>query len=171
MISSFGLVLLILTISIDPSLNDSKCGQLSNGCKLKSYYCNDFMNTNQTKCYMYICDRIDANFQFDQSEMQLIRNCSANNNTELKQALNRVYFQLSKWSILDGSFDLFNNELFLNSYLTGTDQTDYNSFDMANDNSMHGRMTIRYIKGFDIVNFSSGNSSIRIDFHYSKLDF
>ena len=170
MLSSLGLVLLILTISIDPSLNNSKCGQLSNGCKLKSYYCNDFKN-GQTKCHLYVCDRIDANFQFDQTEMKLIRNCSANNNTEVIQALNRVYFKLSKWSIFDESFDIFNNELFLNSFQTGANQIDFNLFDMASDNYMHDRMIIRYIKGFDIGNFNSGNSSIRIDFHYSKLDF
>ena len=151
MISSIGLVLLIFSISIVSPLNDLKCGRLSNGCELKSYYCDDY--ENQSKCHMYVCDRIDANFQFDQTEMDLIRNCSSNN-LEIQEALNNVYFRLSKRSILDRSFDLLNNELFLTS-------------------DFRNRMTFRYLKGFEIAQFKHRNDSIEmnLDFHYSNLDF
>ena len=112
MISPIALALLMFSISIVSSLNDPKCGRLSNGCELKSYHCNEY--ENKTKCHSYVWARIDVNFQFGQTEMELLGNCSATN-PEVKEALNKVYFKLSKSSILDGSLDLLNNELFMRS--------------------------------------------------------
>ena len=115
---------------------------------------------------MYVCDRIDANFQFDHTEMKLIGNCSSNN-PEVKEALLNVYFKLSKKSILDGSFDLLNNELFLTIYQN-------KPFDDIRGNFgsyMHDRLTFRYVKGFEIGNFKTRRSSVRMDFYYSNFDF
>ena len=91
------LICLILMVYIPfiSSLNDKKCGQtLSNGCQLKSYYCNHNLNINITKCHFYVCDKIDANFHFDQTEMDRIRKCSSTH-PEVKEALNELYFRLS----------------------------------------------------------------------------
>ena len=84
MISSFALAL-IFSISMVSPLNDVKCGRLSNGCELKSYYCGDYQN--RSKCHMYVCDRIDMSFQLEQTEMERIRNCSFNN-PEVKEMFN-----------------------------------------------------------------------------------
>ena len=165
MVSSFGLALFIFSISIVSPLSNPKCGRLSNGCELKSYYCNEYKNIK--KCHMYVCNRIDLNFQFDQTEKDHIRNC-ASNNPEVKAALNNVYFQLSKPSILDGTFDLLNNKLFL------TSDNDHNLIEpdtFENEIYMHDRITFRYLKGLDVGAFKYRNNSIRMDFHYSNFDF
>ena len=114
--NKFPLICLIILVSIPIiSSNDPKCGQtLSNKCQLKSYYCNYNLNPNNKKSHFYLCDKLDANFQFDQTEMNLIRNCSSSH-PEVQEALNEVYLRLSNQSILDGSFDLLNNDLFLTS--------------------------------------------------------
>ena len=164
--SSFGLALLIFSISIVSPLNDLKCGRLSNGCELKSYYCSDYQN--RSICHMYVCDRIDLNFRFDQTEMELIQNCSSSN-PEVQEALNNVYFQLKKSSILDRSFDLLNNELFLTKRRNLS--SDSNKI-LQYDFYVHDRMTFRYVKGFDITStFKQRNNTIRMDFHYSNFDF
>lgn len=165
MVSSVCLALLMIcSISMVSSLNDLKCGRLSNGCKLKSYYCNEYQNKTKF-CHMYVCDRIDMSFQLEQTEMERIRNCSFNN-PEVKEALHNVYFQLSKKSILDGSFDLLNNGLFL-----GTDKNQIDYSIVGVEVYMHDRLTFRYVKGFDIGKFNQRNSSIRMDFYYSNFDF
>ena len=167
MISSIGLTLLIFSITIVSTLNDPKCGRLSNRCELKSFYCNYY--PNHTKCHMYVCDRIDASFQFEPTEMQLIRNCSSNN-PDVEEALENVYFRLvdrESSSFLDGSFDLFNNELFLTSKLNKI----YDGLLYDFDSYLHSRMTFRFVKGFDVGKFKPRNISTRFDFYYSNFDF
>ena len=166
MVSSVGIVLLMIcSISIVSSLNDPKCRRLSNGCKLKSYYCNEYQN--KTKCHMFVCHQIDMSFQFEQTEIERIRNCSFNNpEVKEKEALHNVYFQLSKKSILGGSFDILNNNLF---FTTVENEIDNSIID--SEVYMHDRLTFRYVKGFDIGKFNQRNSSIRMDFYYSNFDF
>lgn len=163
--SSFVSVLLIFSISIVSSLNDPKCGRLSNGCELKSYYCNDFLL--RSKCHMYICDRIDLNFQFDLSEIELIQNCSSSN-PEVIEALNSVYFRLSKSSILDGPLNLLNNELFMNGFLNITYLYAEYYEGLINIKSI---LKYRYIKTIDVGVFKQRNVSIRWEFYYSNFDF
>ena len=154
------LVLLIFSFSIASPLNDPKCGRLSNGCELKSYYCDNYENF--TICNMFVCDRIDLNFQFDETEMDLISNCYYNS-SEVRDAINNVYFQLSKPSILDGSFDLLNNDNFLSSNESRIMNND--------DDNLYTKLTFRYVKGFEVGLFNYRNNTIRIDFYYSNLDF
>ena len=160
-------ILLLLAISVVSSLNDPKCGRLSNGCQIKSYFCNT--KTNSTMCHFYVCDKIDFNFQFEQTEMDSIRNCSSNN-PEVNEALFSVYFRLSKASILDGSFDLLNNDLFLTST-----QNEVGANSVANNYEgivgIKNKLTFKHIKGFDIGTFKPKNGTIRFDFYYSKVDF
>ena len=162
------ILLTAISIVIVSPFSYPNCNRLSNGCELKSYYCQE--NPNKTKCHLYVCNRIDANFQFDQTEMELIRNCSSNN-PEVKEALNNVYFQLSKQSIIDDSFDLLNNDLFLTSLNPDNKKNTETASFVENIENIDNKLTFRYVKGFDIGKFKHRNVSIRIDFHYSKLDF
>lgn len=55
------------------SFNDSRCNEfyrLPNGCQLESYYC--YLKEEGALCYFYVCDRIDADFAFDQTKKKLI---------------------------------------------------------------------------------------------------
>jgi hypothetical protein len=153
-------------ISVLLALNDPKCDRLPNGCKLKSYYTTDIMNTNRRN--LYVCDKIDLDFKFDETQMDQIRNCSSSN-PEVKEALTNFYFQLSTESILDGSFDLLNNELLLS---TETELETTNGLTMYEFVlNVHNQITFRFIKGFDIGKFKKRNVSIRLEFYYSKLEF
>ena len=155
-------IILLLAISVVSPLNDPKCGRLSNGCQIKSYFCNT--KTNSTKCHFYVCDKIDLNFQFDQTEMDSIRNCSYNN-PEVNEALFNVYFRLSKTSILDGSFDLLNNDLFLTSTQNEVGpNSDANNYEGIV--GIKNKLTFKHIKGFDIGTFKPRNGTIRFDFYY-----
>lgn len=124
-------------------------------------------NSSKSKCHFYVCYKLDANFMFDQKEMAQIRNCSSSY-PEVQEALNEVYFQLSKESILDGSFNLFNNNLFLTSIgfeISSPTSETYEGVSIVN------RATIRYIKGFDIGKLKQRQNPLRMDFYYSSLDF
>ena len=168
MISYIFLTILFVAISIVSPLSYPNCNRLSNGCELKSYYCQE--NPNNTKCHMYVCDRFDVNFRFDQSEMDLIRNCSSNN-PQVKEAVNNIYFQLSKWSIINDSFDLLNNELFLTSLNLDTKTEAETASFVENMANIRNKMSFRYVKGFEVGKFKHRNISIRLDFYYSKFDF
>ena len=164
-------LIILVSISIVSSLIDPKCGQLPNNeCELKSYYCN--VNTNMkkidnSKCYIYMCDRIDANFEFSQTEVEQISNCSLYYE-EVYEARKDFYFRLSKPSILDGSFDLFNSDLFLTTLFVSSE----NQFtDLYERTSNLNRVTFRYIKGFDVGNFKQRHTPTRMDFYYSNFDF
>ena len=163
------LTVLISSFGIVSPFSDPKCGQLSNGCELKSYYCNDNSNNNSTKCHFYVCDKIDANFQFAKTEMNLIRNCSLSH-PEINEALNDVYFRLSVPSILDGSFDLSNNHLFLTSMETTFDTGSIAAVFQEGESSIN-KVIFRYIKGFDTGIFKKRTYPIRMDFYYSNFDF
>ena len=119
MISPIALAILVSTISFVSPFNDSICKHLPNGCEIKPYYCfiRDIsdLQTNRESfpsiCYLYVCDKIDLNFQFSQSEMELLKNCYSNE--DISSALSHVYFRLSKASFLDSTFDLFNKNFLL----------------------------------------------------------
>ena len=164
------LICLIISVyfQIVLALNDPKCvQQLSNGCELKSYFCYHKSNPSIKKCHFYVCDKIEANFQFVQTEKDLIRNCSTH--PEIREALNKVYFRLSKSSILDGSFDLFNNNIFLTSVLIKFEIQLDNQF-YEEDSSLN-TVTFRYIKGFDVGKFNQRQTPIQMEFYYSNFDF
>ena len=164
----FCLSIMILSIEIVSSLVDLKCNRLSNGCELKSYYCVD--NINGSTCHFYVCDKIDANFNFTPTEMSQIRNCSSSH-PEVQEALNNVYYRLSKPSVFSGSFDLLNNDLFLTSLKITSDlESDVNN-GYEGMVGIKNKLLFRYIKGFDTGQFKQKKIPIRIDFYYSKLDF
>lgn len=161
------LFFLISTISV-LSLDDSKCFRLPNGCKLESDYCKE--SSNMSKCHFYVCEKLQATFKFDQTQMNLIRKCTESANKEVRNALNDVYFRLSKSSssILDSSFDLLNNELFLNE-AKETYLNLISIFEIAS--STINRIRFRFLKGFDITETVEKNISLQLEFYYSKLDF
>ena len=166
MISPIALSIVIFTISVVSPFNDPRCKRLSNGCVIKSYFCHTQM---ESFCYFYICDKIDLNFQFAKAEIELIRNCSSNK--EVGFALDNVYFQLSKASFLDSTFDLFNNEFFFNLGYQ-TDEVFYMP-GFETFFSISNKITFRYIKGFDSGAFKKINIDylFQMDFYYSNFDF
>ena len=183
MIFPVSLSIFVLTITAVSPFNDPRCKRLSNGCQIKSYYCilNYLFHANSSissLCYFYVCDKVGLNFQFSQPEMELIQNC-ASNNIEVRYALNNVYFRLSKASILDISFDLFNNKLFFNSseIYRFSDNIVYTPH-LQYNNNIGRKITFRYIKGFDSGIFKRLNFSIfdfdiyfEMDFYFSNFDF
>ena len=157
---SYILIIIILAIADTLPLNSTKCNRLPNGCVLKSYYCNQ--KYSESTCYFYVCDKIDLKFKKSESEL-LLQNCISQ--PKVQEALNNIYFRLSKSSILDASFDLLNTNIFLNIEPYGFRNLN-EALEMATN--WVNRVKFRNIKGFDTFEFD--NKTLRIEFFDSKLD-
>lgn len=147
------LIVLINGIKADPEteIDDPKCHKLPNGCQLDSY----FYSQHYSKNYLYVCTKLSQSFKFNQDQIETIKNCSSYKN--INKAMQTIYYRLDHESIIDGTYDLRNSELFLNF-----------TWDAL------FKITFRFVKGFDInlnpaktENFKSN----KYYFWYSKFDF